>query len=63
MNSDARRIEDSGLAATGGGAAGAIADDADPMASAIGYEAADPLLLARLWGEPVEAPARGADAR
>jgi hypothetical protein len=32
----------------------ALSDDtADPMLAALGYEAADPALLAVLWGEPV----------
>lgn len=50
-----------------GPAAGAFApgldDDIDPMSSALGYEAADPLLLAQLWGEPVTASAPGGDLR
>jgi hypothetical protein len=55
MGNDARRMEDMRTTLIAP-AAPLAADDAnvDPLASAMGYEAADPALLARLWGEVPE---------
>jgi hypothetical protein len=54
MGNDARRMEDMRNTTIGPASiVSAPADDAaaDPLASAIGYEAADPALLARLWAD------------
>lgn len=63
MASDAMGTPPSFSAGATGGHAPGLDDDTDPMASALGYEAADPLLLAQLWGEPVTASTAGADLR
>jgi hypothetical protein len=61
MPSDAKRTPPaSGSAGTPG--VPVTEDDGDPSL-VLGYEAADPLLLAQLWGEPIVAAGVGSEAR